>query len=538
MAGQRPPPPPPGHHEANYETHFGPLWYWFGHKNAAFIVLYTDEGDRATNKKGFRGKAGTQMMSPEQLAWLKATLAETAGYDHVFVFLHHPRWNTEVYPDSNWAETHRLLTEAGNVTAVFAGHRHRQRYDGIQDGIAFYTLATTGGTMPMDVPGTGWLHHMNQVVVREDAIEVATIPVGVVLDPEEMTPDFLAEIDAARNMLPLPQGMPITLAADGSAQGELIYHLENKSTRPLEVSSTITSAKGDWRGEPDHDHRTLQPGETAALRFALERPADQDERGFSFPELTWQVDYLSERRRISLPETSRPVVLRPSQDIAVAETPAINHALSVDGAGAMASFPPDRAALPDGSFTIEAWMRADALDGYRTIAGKTDDAEYILMLRRGRPHFVVHLDGAYVFAGADSANAVAPGDCWHHLAGVFDGQEVRLYIDGRLIARKEAKGKRTLNDLPLLVGAVPSPIGVASFPFDGMIDELRLSTVARYVGESFMPSARHQADEETFLLLHLDGQNAPFVIDASPGARHGLLSVGARFAPRPSAAGR
>ena len=275
--------PPPGHHEANYETHFGPLWYWFGHKNAAFIVLYTDEGDRATNKKGFRGKAGTQMMSPEQLAWLKATLAETAGYDHVFVFLHHPRWNTEVYPDSNWAETHRLLTEAGNVTAVFAGHRHRQRYDGIQDGIAFYTLATTGGTMPMDVPGTGWLHHMNQVVVREDAIEVATIPVGVVLDPEEMTPDFLAEIDAARNMLPLPQGMPITLAADGSAQGELIYHLENKSTRPLEVSSTITSAKGDWRGEPDHDHRTLQPGRRPRCASPWSGRPTRTNAAFPFP---------------------------------------------------------------------------------------------------------------------------------------------------------------------------------------------------------------------------------------------------------------
>ena len=43
---------PQGHHEANYERHFGPLWYWFAHKNSAFIVLFSDEGDPETNKKG------------------------------------------------------------------------------------------------------------------------------------------------------------------------------------------------------------------------------------------------------------------------------------------------------------------------------------------------------------------------------------------------------------------------------------------------------------------------------------------------------
>ena len=149
---------PPGHHEASYEAHFGPLWYWFPHKNAAFLVLYTDEGNRQANTKGFGRPEDTQM-SEGQLAWLEQTLAETSRFDHVFVFLHHPRWITSTYPDSNWEAVHRLLVEAENVSAVFAGHFHRQRYDGIKDGILYYTLAAIGGTMPMDVPGTGWLNH-------------------------------------------------------------------------------------------------------------------------------------------------------------------------------------------------------------------------------------------------------------------------------------------------------------------------------------------------------------------------------------------
>ncbi|MCP4833905.1 MAG: hypothetical protein GY895_03995, partial [Phycisphaera sp.] len=39
---------PENEHEANYEMHFGPLWYAFDHKDRRFIVLYTDEADPKT----------------------------------------------------------------------------------------------------------------------------------------------------------------------------------------------------------------------------------------------------------------------------------------------------------------------------------------------------------------------------------------------------------------------------------------------------------------------------------------------------------
>ena len=162
-------PPPPGHHEKNYERHFGPLWYWFPFKNAGFLVLYSDEGDRAANRKGW-GRPELNRVSDEQLAWLKKALAEAKGLDHVFVFLHHPKW-LPGYAGSNWNDVHALLKEAGNVTAVFAGHIHRQRYDGKRDGIEYFTLSTSGGGIPFDVPGTGYLHHFNVVTVRKDRID-------------------------------------------------------------------------------------------------------------------------------------------------------------------------------------------------------------------------------------------------------------------------------------------------------------------------------------------------------------------------------
>ncbi len=133
---------PEGEHEANYEANFGPLWYAFEHKNAWFIALYSDEGDPATGVKDF-GKAESQKMSPEQFEFLKSTLERAKGADHVFIFLHHPRWLKGGYGD-DWDRVHAMLKSAGNVTAVFAGHIHRMRYDP-KDGIEYVTLATVGG---------------------------------------------------------------------------------------------------------------------------------------------------------------------------------------------------------------------------------------------------------------------------------------------------------------------------------------------------------------------------------------------------------
>ena len=38
---------PPREHEELFEKHFGPLWYWFEHKNTGFLILFSDEGHPA-----------------------------------------------------------------------------------------------------------------------------------------------------------------------------------------------------------------------------------------------------------------------------------------------------------------------------------------------------------------------------------------------------------------------------------------------------------------------------------------------------------
>ena len=177
---------PPGQHEKNFETHFGPLWYWFGHKNAAFVVLYTDEGNRERNQKGY-GRPDLTKFSDRQLRWLGETLKATKTYDHVFLFMHHPRWIVGGYPGTNWDAVHALLKAAGNVTAVIGGHIHRMRYEGRRDGIEYLTLATTGGASSAKEAKRGQFHHVAWVTMTDDGPQVANVLLDGVLSDDVYT---------------------------------------------------------------------------------------------------------------------------------------------------------------------------------------------------------------------------------------------------------------------------------------------------------------------------------------------------------------
>jgi len=68
---------------------------------------------------------------------------------------------------------------------------------------------------------------------------------------------------------------------------------------------------------------------------------------------------------------------------------------------------------------------------------------------------------------------------WHHLAGVFDGRELRLYVDGRLEARNALTGSLPSNSTPLYIGASQEgPTGVVSHFFDGFLDDVRIWNIA------------------------------------------------------------
>ena len=518
---------PPGHHEAHYEKHLGPLWYWFGHKNAAFLILYSDEGDRDSNRKGWGG-AKVNRFSREQLEWLTGSLAETRSFDHVFVFLHHPRWITNYYPGSNWGEVHALLKGAGNVSAVFAGHIHRQRYDGKRDGIEYITLATTGGVLPFDVPGSGWLHHMNLVTVRKGRITTATIPVGQVLDPREMTPEHLGEVEQLRGLGPERAARPFSVRMDGSAAGEYGLTLRNPTSRPVELRLEADSADASWWFMPGHAHAVLQPGESKRFSFGYRRAPADGLASLGLPGISIQADYVGETMRVAIPRRMLPGGIRLIGEPPAGTVP--DRAFAFDGETANLRVPDAMFALPDGPLTVEAWIKPRLLKGQRSVAAKTQQSEFGLFLAGGKPRFQLFLGDAYTIL--EPGEALVEAGRWLHLAGVFDGREVRLYVDGRLVARRKAGGRRRPNRLPLFVGAEPDGNARPRSFFDGLIDEVRVSATARYAGPAFEPARRFVPDESTRLLLHADRLIGPFALDAGPARSHPQSGGGVRSVDR------
>ena len=512
-------PAPKGQHEASYEANFGPLWYSFQHKNAGFIVLYSDEGDSETNEKGF-SQARLQMMSDEQLAFLDKALMELKSAEHVFIFLHHPRWIGGGYTGSNWPTVHDKLKNAGNVSAVFAGHIHHMQYDGPIDGIEYFTLATTGGHLAGDIPGAGYLHHLNMVSVRKDKISVSAMPVGAVFDPKDFTPEFNAQIELARGIRAIQTSDDLVLMPGKPTEGVMSYTITNPCQHEVLLTAFFDSDSTTdvWRTSLDHQHITLNPGQEHTLKFDVARASNLQE-DITLPALRLQLEYVGESARIALPDVSLSVGVKPG----VVPTNYFQNdnrrCLYVGNEESAVRVESDKLILDNGPMTLEAWMKADELIGYRGIIAKTEGSEYAFFSDEGVPQFDLNLAGNYVTVKAKDK---LPTDRWTHLAGVFDGAQLRLYVDGKLVDSKEASGKRRRNKLPLFIGADPDNAGVPTRAFSGWLDEVRISSTARY-SDPFSPQSRFQPDEQTAMLLHFDKNLGPFVLDHSTHDAFGVL---------------
>jgi hypothetical protein len=517
---------PAGEHENLYETHFGPLWYAFAHKGSWFVVLYSDEGNPETGTKDFKDPAA-QRMSEEQFNWLRKTLMKAKDANHVFLFLHHPRWlknsGGAKYGD-DWDRVHDLLKSAGNVSAVFGGHIHQMRSDGPRDGIDYITLATTGGHMPGSAESFGFLHHYDVVTVRKESISIAAIPVGKVLDPREMTGNLITETKqfAQQAIIPSPA---IPLAADGSSSTNFHIELNNPTTRPVDFTLAATSADSRWTFDPDHRHGILEPGGKIRLEFNASRSASPLDVSFRDPVLTLEADYLAPGFRYVIPPRviTLPLLLNDRQ-----QTSESNQALRFDGKKDYLLVP--AAGFDPGEvFTLECRFNADSFSERTGLVTKTQGSDYGLFVSKGKPVFSAFIGDSYLNVTTEEP-VLRPGE-WHHLAGIYNGNEARLYLDGKLVASKPRKGVRQKNLLPLAIGGDVDSAHTATSLFTGMIDYVRISGIPRYQGGDVTIPNRMLNDADTRLLLQLDEVIGLRLPDTSASGAHAERSGNPKLVP-------
>lgn len=151
-----------------------------------------------------------------------------------------------------------------------------------------------------------------------------------------------------------------------------------------------------------------------------------------------------------------------------------------------------------GTGTFEAWVRR---------APSVTDLQVFM----SNQNFWVAINGSGNLqcdkVGTTTDVAIGDGG-WHHVALVFDAGSAALYCDGAKVSGDAIQGAYASASNLFNIGGLSE--ANTSFDFDGDIDEVRLSTVARYSGPSYaVPTAAFTGDGSTAELWHLDDGTPP-----------------------------
>lgn len=154
--------------------------------------------------------------------------------------------------------------------------------------------------------------------------------------------------------------------------------------------------------------------------------------------------------------------------------------------------------------TIEFWARFNSLATRQQIFGYRNNANtfngFSIEVRNDSKIYVFRNSFLIISTGTVSTST------WTHIALTFNGNDVKLFINGSLDSSASSSAYSTNSfDNNLYVGWN----GYTGLdPFNGHIDEFRISNSVRYTA-NFTPSTEPFAnDANTLLLLHMDGTDA------------------------------
>lgn len=154
------------------------------------------------------------------------------------------------------------------------------------------------------------------------------------------------------------------------------------------------------------------------------------------------------------------------------------------------------------AMTAAAWVKPSRVTGLQTIVNKWYAPDsYMLLIQDGQYRFSVAL------ANGPSLSIAAPAkaNTWTHVAGVFNGSSIALYIDGVLATSMAASGTLQDSIRPVEMGNHPTWNAYA-----GLLDEVRLYNVAlspsqvQLLGQEVWPNGVSAANSDPWLPQHHD----------------------------------
>lgn len=130
--------------------------------------------------------------------------------------------------------------------------------------------------------------------------------------------------------------------------------------------------------------------------------------------------------------------------------------------------------IPNTEITIEAWVYPEDLTGWRLIFTNWDGppGAYHLGVENGVPKFHINTEKGVAFAGAADPLEL---ETWQHVAGTYDSDEIKLYINGKEAGSTNHGGKLQGAGFDVIIGSK----NTRQFNWKGLMDEVRVSDIAR-----------------------------------------------------------
>jgi hypothetical protein len=120
------------------------------------------------------------------------------------------------------------------------------------------------------------------------------------------------------------------------------------------------------------------------------------------------------------------------------------------------------------TFTVSAWVKPCRVDRPQIFVSRGDSGEqFTLYLYQKRIRMLVeNQSGKYQHADAPLPKVGR----WVHYAGTFSGQQIKLYVDGKLEASAKAPGTIPPSDAALFLGG----LGSNERNLDGALEDVRI----------------------------------------------------------------
>ncbi|HEU4410059.1 MAG TPA: LamG domain-containing protein, partial [Polyangiaceae bacterium] len=123
----------------------------------------------------------------------------------------------------------------------------------------------------------------------------------------------------------------------------------------------------------------------------------------------------------------------------------------------------------DQNLAVAAWVNPELTDGNRPVVLKrrNNETAFSLRVQNGQAQFTVTLDSGKTVTSA----APIAANAWSHVAGLFNGRFVFLFVNGEQVGQIFAEGSIRDVDVPVRIGSTTQ-----TQRFVGRIDEVIVST--------------------------------------------------------------